>query len=119
MIEYILPTEDLEDLNLIKNKFEVIEQYNFKEVIDKYDLNDSIITLIFRNEMEIRILSRITIKENVILKNQSFSNIDIDNLNDLADVINNLKNDYEDYWKNINQINTSIKLPLMIKVGNK
>ena len=118
LIEYILPTEDLEDLNLIKNKFEVIEQYNFKEVIDKYDLNDSIITLIFRNEMEIRILSRITIKENVILKNQSFSNIDIDNSDNLAVVINNLKNDYEDYWKNINQINTSMKLPLMIKVGS-
>ena len=31
-----------------------------------------------------------TIKENVILKNQSFSNMDIDNLDNLADVINNL-----------------------------
>ena len=33
LIEYILPTEDLEDLNLIKDKFEIIEEYDFKEII--------------------------------------------------------------------------------------
>ena len=55
LLEYILPTEDLEDLNFIKNKFDSIEQYDFKEVTNKYDLKDSIITLIIRNEEEIRI----------------------------------------------------------------
>ena len=30
LIDYILPTEDLEDLNLIKSKYEYIEEYNFK-----------------------------------------------------------------------------------------
>ena len=30
LINYILPTEDLEDLNLLKSKFEFIEQYDFK-----------------------------------------------------------------------------------------
>ena len=25
---------------------------------------------------------------------------------------------YEDYWKNLNQINTSIKLPLKVKIKN-
>ena len=119
LLEYILPTEDLEDLNFIKNKFDSIEQYDFKEVTNKYDLKDSIITLIFRNEEEIRILSRITIKENVILKNQSFSNIDINNLDKLSKVITDLKTNYEDYWKNINQINTSIKLSLKIKVDSQ
>ena len=46
LIEYILPTEDLDDLNLIRDKFEMIEEYDFKEVISKYNLEDSIITLI-------------------------------------------------------------------------
>ena len=40
LLEYILPSEDLEDLKLDKNKFENIEQYNFEEIIDKYNLND-------------------------------------------------------------------------------
>ena len=73
MINYILPTEDLEDLNLLKSKFDFIEQYDFKEITNKYDLNDSIIALIFKNDKEVRILSRITLDENISLKNQSFS----------------------------------------------
>ena len=59
LIEYILPTEDLEDLNTIKNEYENIEKYNFKEITNKYFLNNSIIFLVFKKENELRILSRI------------------------------------------------------------
>ena len=118
LVEYILPTQDLEDLNLIEEKYENIERYDFKNITSKYYLKDSIITLIFKNNNKIRILSRITVNDKVILKNQSFSNIDIDNEENSIDLINDLKVIYEDYWKNFNQINTSIKLPLSIKVSN-
>ncbi len=118
LIEYILPTEDLEDINLIKKNYENIEQYNFKEITDKYFLKDSIIALIFKNETELRILSRITIKDSVSLRNQSFNDTDITNLNEIEKIINQLKISYEDYWKKSNQINTSIKLPLLIKVNS-
>ena len=116
LIDYILPTADLEDLNLIKNRYENIEQYDFKEVTDKYNLKDSIIALIFKNKDNLRVLSRITIKDNVILKNQSFMEIDFNNRGELISIIDSLKNTYEDYWKDSNQINTSIKLPLSIKI---
>ena len=116
LIDYILPTADLEDLNLIKNRYENIEQYDFKEITDKYDLKDSIIALIFKNKDNLRVLSRITIKDNVILKNQSFMEIDFNNRGELISIIDSLKTTYEDYWKDSNQINTSIKLPLSIKI---
>ena len=111
-----MPAEDLEDLNLIKSKFELIEKYDFKEIITKYNLSDSIIALIFKNEKEIRILSRISISNNEILKNLSFSNMDIESNEGIDEMIKKLKVVYEDYWKNFNQINTSIKLPLNIKI---
>ncbi len=118
LIEYILPSEDLEDINLIKRNFESIEQYNFKEITNKYDLDDSIIALIFKNDKEIRVLSRITVKNNIVLKNQSFSDIDLENKQQVVKIIDELKTIYEDYWKIFNQINTSIKLYLNIKVKN-
>ena len=118
LIDYILPTEDLEDLNLIKQQFENIEKYDFKEITNKYFLKDSIIALFFKNEKEIRVLSRITIKNEVNLKNQSFLDHDINDKEKVNEIINELKNIYEDYWKESNQINTSIKLPLLIKVKN-
>ena len=119
LIEYILPTEDLEDLNIIKKRYEFIEEYDFKEILNKYYLEDSIITLFFKNDKETRILSRILIKNNIILKNQSYSIQDLNNEAQIKELILNLKSSYEDYWKTSNQINTSIKLPLNIKVNHK
>ena len=117
LLDYILPAEDLEDFNLIKKKYEFIEEYDFKEIIDKYNLGDSIVALIFKNQKDLRILSRITIKDNVVLKNQTFSNINLKKDDQIKFVIDELKLIYEDYWKNFNQINTSIKLPINITIN--
>ena len=37
-------------------------------------------------------------------------------MGNVKNIIENLKTNYEDYWKNLNQINTSIKLPLKMKI---
>tara|TARA_B100001027_G_scaffold100673_1_gene69140 strand:+ start:59 stop:1138 length:1080 start_codon:yes stop_codon:yes gene_type:complete len=116
LIEYILPTEDLEDLELIKKKYEFLEEYDFNEIINKYNLNDAIISLIFKNKNKIRVLSRVSIRNNVFLKNRSFKDLSLKNSNHIEKIIRSLKIDFEDYWKDMNQINTSIKLPLRIKV---
>ena len=116
LLDYVLPTEDLEDLETIKEQYEFIEQYDFKEIINKYYLDDAIISLIFKNKNKIRVLSRISIENDVFLENRSFTDLDLDNLKDVKRIIEGLKKNYEDYWRGINQINTSIKLPLRIKV---
>ena len=63
-------------------------------------------------------MSKIYIKNNEILKNRTFNDVDIYNELDIKNVIFELKNDYEDYWKNLNKINTSIRLSLNIRVNN-
>ena len=119
LVQYILPTEDLEDFNLIRKRYNYIEQYDFKEITKKYNLENSIIALIFLNQKKLRILSRITIKDEVVLKNQSFSKIDLNYQDQLREIIEILKTMYEDYWKSFNQINTSIKLPINIKIKGR
>ena len=101
---------------MLKKKYEFIENYDFKEIISKYNLEDSIIALIFKNERDVRILSKININDDMILKNQSFTNMDLNNSLQIESMTNNLKIIYEDYWKKLNQINTSIKLPINIRV---
>ena len=119
LIEYILPTEDLEDFNLIKKNYSELENYNFDEIIKKYFLNHSIIALIFKDDNQIKVLSKINIKDKKVIKSNSFKNIDLNNEENLISLINNLKNIYEDFWKDHNLINSSIKLPLSIKIDNK
>lgn len=118
LITYILPSEDIEDLKIIKNKYDSIENYDFKEIISKYFLDNSIIALIFINNQDLRILSRIKIKEKTIIKKTSFENFDPENEEKISTLIDGLKIMYEDEWKIYNQINTSIKLPLIIKISN-
>ena len=118
LIKYLLPSEDLEDLNLIKEKLDVIETYDFNEITKKYFLKNSIISLIFRGKNEVRILTKIYNNKNEIIKNDTFKNISIDNETDLKFLIENLKNLFDDTWKKLNEINTSIKVPITIKIKN-
>ena len=118
LINYLLPSEDLEDLKLIKEKLDVIETYDFNEITKKYFLKNSIISLIFRGSSEVRILTKIYNNKNEIIKNDSFKNLNIDNEKDLNFLIENLKNLFDDTWKKLNEINTSIKVPITIKIKN-
>ena len=119
LIEYILPTEDLEDFNLIKKNYSELENYDFNEIIKKYFLNHSIIALIFKDDHQIKVLSKINIKDKQVIKSNTFEDIDFDNEENLISLIDNLKNIYEDFWKDHNLINSSIKLSLSIKIDNK
>ena len=118
LIKYLLPSEDLEDLNLIKEKLDVIETYDFNDITKKYFLKNSIISLIFKDKNEVRILTKIYNDKNEIIKNDTFKNINLDNETDLNFLIENLKNLFEDTWKKLNEINTSIKASITIKIKN-
>ncbi len=118
LINYILPSEDLEDFNLIKKNLEVIETYDFSKITKKYFLNNFIISLIYISNNEIKVLSKMYNKKNEIIKNNSFKNLDLNIDKDIIYFKNELKNLFEDTWKKINEINTSIKLSIMIKIKN-
>src|SRR5210317_2487141 len=68
LINYILPTEDLEDLNLIIKNYSEIENYDFENIIKKYSLDNSIVAIFFKDEKEIKILSKIIVKNEKFIK---------------------------------------------------
>jgi len=119
LIEYFLPAEDLEDFNLIRENYLEIENYNFEQIIEKYFIDNSIIAVFNLNKDEIKVLSKIIIKDKEVIKNNSFKNIDLNDMDNLNKLISDLKIIYEDFWKKNNLINTSIKLPISIRIDNK
>ena len=118
LLRYILPTEDLEDFNLIKKNLKNLENYNFKEIIQKYNLEDFIIAIIFKNNKEIRVLNKINFNQKLDIKNSYFKNINLNDDKEIEKFTENLKSLFENYWKFKNQINTSVKLPLTISIDN-
>ena len=118
LLNYILPTEDLEDLNLIKVNKKKLENYNFKEIIKKYNLDNYIIMIVFINKNEIKVLSKINLNNKITLKTLKLPTLDINNIKEIKLFIENIKTLYENEWKLINEINTSVKLSLTVSVEN-
>ena len=116
LLDYLLPSEDLEDLNKIQEISDSVETYDFINLIEKYDLNDYIISIIYKNKNEVKVLSKINLNNSLKIDNQKYSKINLSNKKDFNKILENLKNLYEDEWKKNNEINTSIKLPLSISI---
>ena len=119
LLDYLLPSEDLEDLNIIQKNYKFIEDYDFKDLVKKYYLDDYIIIIIFKNKNELKILSKINLNNSFKVDNRIFKETNLNNEKDFQIVLEKLKTIYENYWKKNNEINTSIKLPLTISISAK
>tara|TARA_B100000780_G_C21083335_1_gene436357 strand:+ start:161 stop:1027 length:867 start_codon:yes stop_codon:yes gene_type:complete len=119
LLEYLLPSEDLEDMNKIQEMSSSIESYDFINLIKKYDIKDYIVSIIYKNKNEVKILSKINLNNSLQINNQKYTQINLDNEKDFQKILKNLKTTYEDYWKKNNEINTSIKLPINVSVSSK
>ena len=118
LLRYILPTEDLDDFNLIKRYSKILESYNFSEIIKKYNFDEYIISIIFKENNTIKVLNKINFDQEEDLKNISFQNLNIDNYKEADKLIESLKSIYENYWKSKNEINTSVKMTLTVSINN-
>ncbi len=116
LLNYILPNEDIEDINIIKKNINNIEEYGFDEIISKYDLNDYIILILFKKENTFNALMKTNLNNKLVIKNKMFNfeeNYYVDK------ITNELKQEFENQWKKINIINTSIKLPITLSINSK
>ena len=119
MINYILPPEDLDIVKILNEKINELEDYNFTNIIKKYDTKEYIICLIYKEKSNYKIFSKIKINEDLIIDSKTFSDKDINDQKKLENLITTLKEIYEDKWKEINKINRSVKLPLNISISSQ
>ena len=119
LLDYLLPSEDIGDLIELQKMSKDIETYDFSNLINKYDITDSIILIINKESSNIRTLSKINLNNSLKLENKNYSKVDILNNNDFSNIVKSLKQIYEDQWKKNNEINTSIKLPITISINSK
>tara|TARA_Y100000590_G_scaffold456266_1_gene606521 strand:- start:593 stop:1669 length:1077 start_codon:yes stop_codon:yes gene_type:complete len=119
LLNYILPNEDLEDINFLQQRIKRIENYNFNEIISKYSLEDYIIVILFKDKKNIRVLSKVYLNKNLSILNRDFHNINLNNNSLTNKIIRELKFSYENQWKKQNLINTSINLSITLSLDSK
>ena len=96
-----------------------METYDFSKLINKYDIKDNIILIIYKEGNSIRTLSKINLNNDFKILNKNYPKINIENNDDFFNIVRSLKQVYEDQWKKNNEINTSIKLPITISINSK
>ena len=116
LLNYILPNEDIEDINLIKKNIQNIEEYNFNEIISKYEINDYIILILFQKENNFNALIKTNLNNKLFISNKKF---DWHETQSVENIIKDLKLELENQWKKLNIINISIKLPITLSVNSK
>ena len=75
-----LPTEDIDIINTLSQNIENLENYNYSNIINKYNVKDFIVCLIFQDNDKIKVLSKITINNNEKIQNNIYNNINLDNI---------------------------------------
>ncbi len=118
LLNYILPTEDLENLSMIKKNINNLENFDFKKIVEKYNLENYIVAIFYKNVEQIKLLNKISFNDKITLRNSQIKNINFSSTEEITEFIDKLKITYEDYWKSQNEINTSVKLPLTISIEN-
>ena len=117
LIKYVLPNEDIEDYNIIKKNIQNIENYNFNEITKKYNLKNEIILIILKSNSQLRVFSKIKFGKKNLLLNNIYKLDDFGNEEEINKIIFDIKDNFEDKWKSLNKINTSIELPIRLSIN--
>ncbi len=120
LLKYILQNEDLEDYKLIQERINFIENYDFKEIISKYELNENfIIFIVFKDSDKFKTFSKFNINSVQSNFKEEFKLFQFDDSENIQKLINFMKIRYDDEWKKINLINSSIKLNIQLNIDSK
>ena len=92
LINYVLHNEDLDDYKLIQERIDFIENYDFKEIISKYELNENyIILIIFKDENYFNTFSKFNVSSINSNFKKEFQVFEFNKENKIKELISSLK----------------------------
>ena len=95
-----------------------MENYDFNEIFSKYNVKNRILLVSLNQDNLLKVFSKLNLENNQMYINKNFKDVNMKNLDQINNVILDLKNDYENKWKSLNEINTSIILPIRLAVDS-
>ena len=116
LLDYTLPTENIDLIKVLNDNIDNLENYEFKRFVKNYNTNDFIICLIYKYKNKIKIFSKVNINNEQKIESIFLENSNLKDEKNINNLILSIKELYENHWKKINQINRSVKLALNISV---
>ena len=109
-IEYILPSENLNDIRIITKFQNNLEAINVKELLSGYDIKDYIFVIINVSDENTNIYMKGKISNKNIVKNLKLNNV----INKDQDIIKQVKFEISEIWKSQNLIN--VRTPSFLNI---
>ena len=118
LLNYNLPDENIENFQFFQKIKNNLENNDLSEITDRYNFKNIFVAIFYKNKSNLKIFSKISFSNLNFNFNINENIFDYDDKETIDRIILNLKNLYEDKWKLINKINTSITIPIKISVKN-
>ena len=118
LLNYNLPDENIENFQFFQKIKNNLENNDLSEITDRYNFKNIFVAIFYKNKSNLKIFSKISFSNLNFNFNINENIFDYDDKEAIDRIILNLKNLYEDKWKLINKINTSITIPIKISVKN-
>ena len=118
LLNYNLPDENIENFQFFQKIKNNLENNDLSEITNRYNFKNIFVAIFYKNKSNLKIFSKISFSNLNFNFNINENIFDYDDKEAIDRIILNLKNLYEDKWKLINKINTSITIPIKISVKN-
>ena len=113
-IDFILPVENIEDINFLKKNVKILEEIELSNLVDNYEFKNSSILILRYDEKKLNVFFKTNLNSIKKINNIEFK---VDNLNDYevrADLIRSLKFYINELWKEENLVDISVPSYLTI-----
>ncbi len=116
-IDFILPVENVDDINFIKDNLNSLEERNIDRLVDNYEIKNNSILIFRKTDKDLNVFLKTNFQGTRKVKKFEFGNRDIEKKEVRAQIIKNLKSRINDFWKEQNLID--ISTPSFLTVSTK
>ena len=119
IINFILPIEDIDDVNKIKEVKNKIEEFKVESIVNKYDIKSYVFALMDYQKNKLNVYIKTNFNGNKVSKNIIYDIKNIRDEKELDSVLKDLKLKITDLWKEENLVNILMPLSIQLKFKHK
>ena len=113
-INFILPVENLDDIEFIKKNLDDLEETDLNQLVDNYEIKNSAILILRYDEKDLSVFLKTNFNNVKKFKKIEFAVKNLENKEVREEIISKLKFSIHDLWKEQNLIDISVPSYLVI-----
>ena len=118
-INFILPLENLDDIQFIKNNLPILEEIDLSQLVDNYEIKNSAILILRYDKKDLNVFLKTNFKGVEKFKKVEITVKNFQDKEVRADLISSLKSYIHDLWKEQNLIDISTPSYLVVNAPVK